>query len=127
LILVRHVTSRYVTSRHTTLFVQNTLQNVIRHFTALCDCICVCVYVCMRVYYYYYYYYYYYFAIQHAPLQSNTACFRAKYSQYNYIYIYIYLHLRTISSICYSYYFLIQYLLLFCLLSTDLLTNELIS
>ena len=64
--------------------------------------------------------------IQHAPLHSNTTCF--KYSQYSYIY----LDLCTISSIFYSYGrfifgSLIQYLLLLDILSTALLTNYLIS
>ena len=51
----------------------------------ICVCVCVCVYMCLwgwvgvRVCFL--------INIQHAPLHSNTTCFRVKYSQYGYMYL----------------------------------------
>jgi len=53
------------------LFFTNQLTTVY-HVSLDNVCVCVCVL---------------FIDIQHAPLQSNTMCFRVKYSQYGYIYL----------------------------------------
>jgi len=48
--------------------------------------VCVCVCACARIFYFYLF-----IEIQHAPLQSNTTCFRVKYLQYGYMYLHFFI------------------------------------